>query len=109
VKDAWRRHGTSQKREVSREIGAVHEAEHKNLKETFAVRSIDVVIVQERKTKLLSILSQMPAHFQSVIQIRHFDSMSFESIAIILNKSPGCSLANVVSVFETLFGGHAGR
>lgn len=63
VKDAWRRHGTSQKREVGREIGAVHEAEHKNLEETFAVRSIDVAIAQERKSKLLSILSQMPAHF----------------------------------------------
>jgi RNA polymerase sigma-70 factor (ECF subfamily) len=88
LRDTWRKHLNTQKRQVRKEVRLDHELYPQRLEDRSLTSPIDWTIEQERKARVMSVMAQLPEHYQKVIRMRHFESMTFENIAVLLIKSP---------------------
>jgi RNA polymerase sigma-70 factor, ECF subfamily len=88
LRDTWRKHLNTQKRQVQKEVRLEHERYPSRLEDRSLISPINWTIEQERQARVMSVMAQLPEHYQEVIRMRHFESMTFENIALVIIKSP---------------------
>ena len=88
LRDTWRKHVNTQKRQVQKEVRLDHDLYPSRLEDHSLTSPIDRTIEQERKARVMSVMAQLPEHYQKIIRMRHFESMKFEAIATVMITSP---------------------
>lgn len=87
IRDAWRQHAGTQKRNIVLERSIDAEDAQEYLKSD-GTSPIDHVLRDERDSQIDRVLTQMPEHYQLVIRMRYWESMTFEQMGQVLDKSP---------------------
>ncbi len=87
IRDAWRQHAGTQKRNIVLERSINSENAPMHL-ESEGTSPIDRLMRDERNSQIDRVLDQMPAHYRQVIRLRYWDSMTFEQMGQVLDKSP---------------------
>lgn len=88
VRDVWRHYGDSKKRQISLELPlASHEwVVKKNRTESGSPSAL--FQKQELIVAVQRVLDALPAHYATVIRLRHWEALSFETIAAKMEKTP---------------------
>ncbi len=88
IRDVWRQYAVSQKRQVSLEMpfaSAVQIA----IKNRIESESPSAQFQKNEKIAAVQrVLNELPEHYATVIRLRHWEVLSFETIAHRMNKSP---------------------
>ena len=87
IRDAWRLHAGTQKRNIDLEQSINSNNAQQALKSD-GTSPIDRVLSNERDSIIDSTLIKLPEHYRQVIRMRYWDSMTFEQIGQVLDKSP---------------------
>ena len=88
VQDVWRQYAVSQKRQVSLELPL--DSDEWNVKKNGTDSGSPSAQFQKREVieAVQRVLDALPAHYAMVIRLRHWDALSFETIAAKMDKSP---------------------
>ena len=80
IRDAWRQHAGTQKRNVELER-SIHTDDAEKLLKADGTAPIDRVLRDERDSFIERILVQLPEHYRLVIRLRYWETMSFEQMS----------------------------
>lgn len=87
IRDAWRQHAGTQKRNIELERSINSEDAPMHL-ESEGTSPIDRILREERDLQIDSVLDRMPEHYRQVLRLRYWESMTFEQMGKVLDKSP---------------------
>lgn len=88
VQDVWRQYAVSQKRQVSRELPLASEEWDVKKNGTESASPSALFQKQELIEAVQRVLDTLPAHYAMVIRLRHWEALSFETIAAKMEKTP---------------------
>ncbi len=88
VRDVWRQYAGSQKRQVSLEIPFTSENKDERKTRTESGSPSAQFQKQEKIVAVQRVLDAMPEHYAMVIRLRHWEALSFETIAAKMEKTP---------------------
>ena len=88
VQDVWRQYAVSQKRQISLELPLA--SDERDVKKNGSESGSPSALFQkqERIVAVQRVLNAMPAHYAMVIRLRHWEALSFETIAAKMEKTP---------------------
>ncbi len=88
VRDVWRHYGVSKKRQISLELPFTSDDEVVRKKGTESGSPSALFQKQELIEAVQRVLDTLPAHYAMVIRLRHWEALSFETIAAKMEKTP---------------------
>lgn len=88
VRDVWRQYAASQKRQISLELPLATVAEDIKKNGTESGSPSAQFQAQEKILAVQRVLDALPAHYAMVIRLRHWEALTFETIAARMEKSP---------------------
>ena len=88
VQDVWRQYAASRKRQVSLELPLA--SDHRDVKKNGTESGSPSAQFQkhEKIAAVQRVLDALPAHYAMVIRLRHWEALSFETIAAKMDKTP---------------------
>lgn len=87
IRDAWRRYSRTQKRQADREIPLAAVGHESIYKDEHNKTVLNHFLLQEKVDAVQKSLQRLPEHYREVIQMRHWEGMTFEAIGEKLGKS----------------------
>jgi RNA polymerase sigma-70 factor (ECF subfamily) len=87
IRDAWRKHAGTLKRNIDLERSLAR-ADADNLLNADGTSPLDRVLKDERDSLVESLLVQLPENYRLVIRLRYWESLTFEQMGQVLDKSP---------------------
>ena len=87
IRDAWRKHAGTLKRNIDLER-SIDWANADDVLKADGTSPIDRVLRDERDATIERILVKLPEHYRLVIRLRYWESLTFEQMAQVLDKSP---------------------
>lgn len=87
IRDAWRQHAGTQKRNVELER-SLDRTDAGNFLKADGTSPIDRVLRDERDSIIERVLVKLPDHYRLVIRLRYWESLTFEQMGQVLDKSP---------------------
>ena len=88
VRDVWRQYAGSQKRQASLEIPFTSENKDARKNGTESGTPSAQFQKQEKIVAVQRVLDALPEHYARVIRLRHWEALSFETIAAKMEKTP---------------------
>lgn len=88
VRDIWRQYAVSQKRQISLELPL--DSDEWNVKKNGTDSGCPSAQFQKQEVieAVQRVLDALPAHYAMVIRLRHWEALSFETIAAKMDKTP---------------------
>ena len=87
IRDVWRRYGATQKRNSGREV-LFDFADDVALKGSGTPSLLEQFLLQEELANVRKALEHLPEQYRVVIQLRHWNGMTFDAMGVELAKHP---------------------